>query len=378
MIYKSKNCALSVWCMIGFLFNPLIHTALFAQLEDVRSKISAYEGLYVEMEAKYSTSFTTADAVIASTVDKSKVEAKSDGEVVGAWNRRKYFARNQRHRTMGDGSQRTMIQLQAYDGTTTRLNHYGEVGNVVKDRVREYSVKPIYFAIPNIGTSASLSKLMDYMPGSEPYLGRLGKWKEVEYQYLGQEEKNNVLCEVVELVAYDSSDRAQPYQRIKLWLATSRNYLIAASESFACGLSNKVPSVVGNVTSWMEVEDGVYVPSTATVTYYDMNEEGSPLVASTRTFKLLECKLSSDKDDPRFVSVEMPAGKPVYTVDGGKIVDTMIDGKPAERMPVIMDDNPSWGGHNISLFWGTFCTVNAVLFALIVYLRLKTKRNDSA
>lgn len=130
----------------------------------------------------------------------------------------------------------------------------------------------------------------------------------------GFEALNTVSCVRlrVEIGSNDSKSRDFRY----LWLAPDRNYLPAKTVAYAVAYSQEIPLEESSVTSWQEVEPGIWCAKTyeINVNYETAAGRGELVRSNQSTFRVEKADLHPDYSIELFRNIKMPDGTVVFNI----------------------------------------------------------------
>ena len=235
-----------------------------------------------------------------------------------------------------------------YDGELTRHVIEGDFVNIHHGRVehnRILSPHMLPFSKWNIGNSLS-AFIRDSKTGV--------KGVEYEWRDVVPETVDGLSCLRVSLNGFQSGgDVRKDVSRAHVWFAVDRNYLPVKLVGYVLHLSDSLPSEESQMSSFDEIEPGIWAPLECRVTRYrsELLLEGKHEIDNEHEFRIHKLDLDPDYPKSLFSDITLPTNLTHYVLVDGKIV--------SKTNPASTDANavaaPPW-----------FIVGNVILFAILI------------
>jgi hypothetical protein len=206
-------------------------------------------------------------------------------------------------------------RIRAFDGKTTRSLDQGTVANVMNRKVEDAGTPRPHTLFISSVIHAPLSTFLSghaamaaYPTGGKKYRDQLT----IAVSYHGDTEFESLPCREVWVT---TSAGGTPTDRWELLLAESRNYLPVRMRAFTFHLSNNVPVGEGEIGPLLEVEQGIWFPSSVTIRSFDpavLQREGKQRPNWERRFTVEGVSLHPNYEVGYFSDVPFPPGTAVY------------------------------------------------------------------
>lgn len=339
---------------VALLLTPRINATESAQT--ALALLSENTVLYRNVDAEYTMEFHyPAPAGPASTKDDYPI--KRVDNVQTSWQGELYHCQYEESVSFRNGNVRRLLSYYGYDGTTTRLNENGAIGNVSDARVGAYPwCAPHLFGFPEFGevTPSDLAACN----ARKRAVAALDRIASVRAKVLNESLVGSVTCTCIELLTLD--DKGAPIGRINVFLAPSRNWLPARTERFMGKKGSEllnIPVSEFEVVEWREPQPKVWVPSKVVGKNYN-----GGVLANNATLELKRIAFDVNHGKEFFSNVTMPSAGIVYHIKGGQIVRSeRLNGKGVEPPKT----RPRWP------LWATIATVTllAIVGLVVRYVR---------
>lgn len=301
----------------------------------------------------------------ASYVVTPIINGQPDGSkaaiVSGVWDDQRYLSEKTVSLSF-EGKLETRKQSQSFDGSSTYLNHFDQVGNVWDDRIKEQDARPYYAGLSAFSIHYCLQDLFFFDAGRVARLSNFRGAQSITWEYLGEEVVGDDRLHVFRFHVTGIGEEKSAVL-IEIKFSEFRNFLPAASTT-SFSEPTSVISISSTVDSWVEIAPGVYLPENA---HWITRFPPTTKEDSVQHYSLKEAVLDrSDLPAGVFSRVEMPVGAPVYTVTNGIITSTEIDGKGV-GVPEEERSRGNWG--NAIAFGVVFIGVNALVAGYFAFRR---------
>ncbi len=257
----------------------------------------------------------------------------------------------------------TNIQLREYDGETTR-SLTGGLGNLVHGyRPCDLPIRPHSLFFLMVGRMDPLSIVM-------------ADEGQCEFAYKGERERDGEGCHEVEYTIRVPS--AQPgegtvSEQVFLWLSKKRNLIPLAFVSYDPLCSTAIPVGQGSVTSWVEVEPGIWFPKEVELRVLDrdaLRTFGQQVTAWRRALRVEVVSLRPDHPQSFFRTITFPEGTVVYEFEGEKCIRGYRVGSP-------QDPNVAKGKRGSIHRWLLWSVgVAAVVASIAVVILVRRRRKE--
>jgi hypothetical protein len=342
-------------------------------IENVRANEALYDNIEVRMVDNYEL------------IDRKPLVGKAGGNtiyeksLIGKDIR--YVSQNGMFRVDVEGKTTTAEntlsedRISMFDGRSTRVLDQEKIGNIIEGRRNDYDfIRPHMLLLRESFPRVSLST---YLQGHAAMAAVPdANWNRdhtLDVVYQGEAEFQGLKCHKVWITTSvpGVKELRAPYGRFELWLAEDRNYIPIRLMVYAFRWSSTLAIKEGSVSSFREVEEGIWFPAGASIlryadmaVYYEKRQKPY----GRYTYEVKEVSLNPKYDISFFRDLRFVPGTAVYELENDKIIKSYTVGLAGD--PAL--NQRRW------LWW--VLTLNVALVLAIVgavYLRQRRKRRQA-
>jgi len=245
------------------------------------------------------------------------------GTVVALWERVHavfqdglYYASVQEASRFPDGHTEVRRSLYAFDGSSTRVNAQGLVGNIWEEWRR-----PSGWLTPtHVGYPEALGYAVSDM---------LERTEEVRDRYklpqkctvLGFDKLQGLRCIKLRVEQFDAGSGRKPALHYVMWIAPERNWMVLRTERWQHFTNaDPAPWFIYEASDWRQIAAGIWAPFKGSVIQHSADDlkSGTVSVEMRAVASFGNIELNPHYDIDLFRNIEMPKNGQIWLIKAGK------------------------------------------------------------
>jgi hypothetical protein len=199
----------------------------------------------------------------------------------------------------GDGDSRTIGFMKTFDGTTTRALDQAVFWTEKDGRDESRALFRPHMLLRPVNDRLSLGDLLEH---GENFGGSSWDPSRHTIEYEASELREGIPC--VRVLVTNQQPRVKEWaNRLRLWLATERQYLPVQIDSYSRHTSEDIPTSESVVTRWIELDGGRWLPAEGRTVRYDsdlLNKEQRKMDRWIETFAVSDVSAKPQHPDDFF------------------------------------------------------------------------------